>query len=249
MSSFEVNRQPLEVHVRSLFFGTIAAGALTFAAFGCAGSTHVDQSWLARVPPDQLGSVNESRSAELQARDQVTRAQVAQQDARRDLDTAQREESAAHAEVAARQSALKGATERAQAEGITQANNGLNAANIRLAAARAQVDFRREQVRAADAQRRLADRQMDLAEAQVNYAEYLAVRSSGDVRVQKLKEDAFRDRVNADTQKVNAARQEADNRSRQAEVARFRWEQLRNQLQGYGGGGSSGTNPAATGTR
>jgi hypothetical protein len=204
---------------------------------GTSHNTEVKDSWLARVPEDQLADVRQAQAAKRQAVDEVTRADVSIGDAQRALDVAHRNVDAAKNRRDAQRAALDAAQAVGQRTAIDQAQDQLRDAELSLAAARAQVDWRKQSVDAWKAQKRLREREVDSADAKLSYARYLALKQHGDVRAQDISEQALQNSINDTQNRVREARREADSKAQQAQQARAEWEQLRNQTRAYGGSG------------
>lgn len=221
----------------------VLGSALAVALLGLGGcssgrsSTRVDEEWLARVPPAQMEEVRKVRLVQSKAQDETVRAEVAVEDAKKELEVARRNEEAAKARREADEAALRAARETAQGASIVQAQQRLREADLELAAAQAEVDFRERTVRTREALELMRARELAVADAEVAQTEYLALRRSGDVRARQLSGADF-------AQRLAEARSAAWETQNQVEAhlqlqrqARARWQQLSEQLQGYGGSG------------
>ncbi|MBN1210738.1 MAG: hypothetical protein JXB05_38170 [Myxococcaceae bacterium] len=218
----------------------VAFGMSVMALSGCAATranTEVKDSWLARVPEEQLGDVRQAQANRREADDEVTRAKVAVDDAERALQVARRNADAAKLRKEAEEARLEAAHSTGQQAPISRAQEQLRAAEAELAAAQAQVSWREESLDAQKAQRKVRESELQLAEAELSLARYLALREHGDVRVQELRETDFRSAIAKARSEALAARSEADSKEQRALQARAQWERLRDQAQGYGGAG------------
>jgi hypothetical protein len=205
---------------------------------GCASNkTEVKDSWLARVPEEQLRDVRQAQANVNQAADAVTRADVAVGDAQRALDVARLNVNSAKNRKDAEEATLKAAEVTGQRTTIDQARAQLSAAETGVAAAQAHVGWRAENVEAWKAQKRLRERALELADAELAYARYQALKQHGDVRVQDISEGNLRNAITKAQSRVTQARRDADSQAQQAQQARASWERLRVQAQGYGGSG------------
>jgi hypothetical protein len=220
--------------------GGVALGAvLAMLSGGCGSSraARVEDSWLARVPEEQLGDVRSAQSERRRAQDEVTRADVALKDAERALQVARRNEEASRLRMEANQAALEAAQATGQRADIERARAELMNSETGVTAARAHVNWRQQSIEALQAQKALRERELDLADARLRQAEYQALQRSGDVRASELSESDFIAAV-ADAQKqVEDAREQVDSQAREEQQARVQWERLRTQAQGYGGSG------------
>jgi len=214
-------------------------GASLMALGGCAssGNTEVKDSWLARVPEEGLVNVRQAEAVKRQATDNVLRADVGTEDAKRALDIARRSEEAAKLRRDAAKAQLDAAKATGQLASIQQAEMQLQGEEMGLAAARAQVSWRKENVEVWNAQRELRQRELQVADAELNYTQYRALKQHGDVRAQQLTEGEFLSAISKAKRKALEARRDADAETLEARQARARWEQLRGQAQGYGGSG------------
>jgi hypothetical protein len=217
----------------------VALGASVMVLGGCGASNshEVKDSWMARVPEEQLGDVREAQASRSQAADAVMRAQVSIEDAERALSVARRNEEAAKLRKDAEEATLEAAKATGQQSMIGQAQVQLQAVEAELAAARAQVSWRKENVEAWEAQKAFREKDLQRADAELSYARYLALKQHGDVRAQDLRESDFRSAIDKARREALEARREADSKAQKAVQARSQWERLRGQAQGYGGSG------------
>lgn len=226
------------VEVRGRHALAAVLGASLWLLGGCASQkTEVKDSWLARVPEAELGSVRQAQANQHRASDAVTRADVAIGDAERAREVARRNVDAARNRKKAEEATLKAAEMTGQSASIAQAQAQLQGADAELAAAQAQVDWRAENVDAWRSQKRLRERELELADAQLSHARFLALRQHGDVRVQDISEGNLKHSISRAQDRVASARRDADERAQSAQQARVSWERLRMQAQGYGGSG------------
>ncbi|WP_224243119.1 hypothetical protein [Hyalangium gracile] len=197
----------------------------------------MEDSWIARVPEENLGDVRQAQAARHQAADAVMRADVSIGDAERALDVARRNVEAAKHRMDAEKATLEAAQVTGQRSSIDQAQAQIRAAEVDLAAARAHVGWRKQNVDAWRAQKVLRERELEVAEAELAMARYVALKEHGDIRVQDISERDLQAAINDAQRKTTEARREADSKAQQAQQARVQWEQLRGQARGYGGSG------------
>jgi colicin import membrane protein len=225
-------------HVRGRHALLAVVGTSLMILGGCAShSTEVENSWMARVPEAEMGSVRQAEAAKRQAVDGVMRADVAVDDAQRALEVARHDVDMAKIGQKSAEDTLKAAELTGQRATIDQAQAQLRTAGVAQQAARAEVAWREQNVDAWKAQKRLRERENTLADAQLSYARYVALKQHGDVRAEKISEDDLRSSVSDARSKVLEARRDADAKSQQAHRSQVAWEQLRSQTRGYGGSG------------
>ncbi|MFL5350972.1 MAG: hypothetical protein ACJ8AT_39895 [Hyalangium sp.] len=226
-------------HVRGRHALVAVLGTSLMILGGCAShTTEVQDSWMARVPESELGSVRQAEAARRQALDEIARADVAIGDAERALDISHRNVEAAKNRRDAEAATLKAAELTGQRASINQAQAQLRNAEAGLQLAQAQVGWRGQNVDAWKAQKKFRERDATVAEAELSYARYLALKQHGDVRADDISEKNLRSKIADARNDALEARREADAKIQQAQQARVAWEQLRSQSRGYGGSGS-----------
>ncbi|MFP2957177.1 hypothetical protein ACLEPN_04920 [Myxococcus sp. 1LA] len=225
---------------RRIYLGV--AGTALLLLGGCAShrasssAAKVDKEWVARVPPDKLGSVQQAELTEEQAREQITRAQVARKDAEAAKEVAQRNEEAAKSRHAAAKLALKSAEETGDPAAIEQAQAAACSAQHAVTLAEAETAWRDDAVTTLKSLEDMRQRELDVADAQLEQAEFEAVNANADVRAKELNAGDFASAV-ADARRRAAEQQhQVDSNLQREEQAKARWQQL--QDQGYGGSGS-----------
>jgi hypothetical protein len=218
----------------------VAVGALAAALLGTFGCSHhkaeVRDDQLARVPEAQMAPVHTARSQHLQAEDDVQRAQVKVDDAKRALEVARHEADAARAEEDAARTKLQAAREQGRQAGITSAQKEADAAEAAVAAADAKVAWREKVVGALEARATLAQREEGLAKARLNMAEFRALDRSGDVRANELSEADFQAAIAQAQGDVEQARRTLDDAVNEARQAHAAWQKA-HQDEAVGGSG------------
>ncbi len=225
---------------RRVFVGVMLGASLAVLGSGC-GSTKaakVDDSWLARVPEDQLGDVRNAQSERRKAQDEVTRADVALKDAERARQVARSNADASKLRKKANETALEAAQATGQRADIERAKAELMNSETGVTAAEAQVNWRQQSIEALQAQKELREHELEVADARLNQAEYMALKKNGDVRAEKLSEADFAANLAEAQRRVEESRKRVDSQSREEQQARAQWERLRTQAQGYGGSGA-----------
>jgi colicin import membrane protein len=222
---------------RHALVAVLGTSLMILGGCGASHKTEVKDSWMARVPEEQLGDVRQAQASRNQAMDEVTRADVAIGDAERALDVARRNVDAAKHRKDAEQATLKAAEITGQRASIDQAQAELRNAEADLAAARAHVGWREQNVEAWKAQKRHREREVTVADAELSFARYLALKQHGDIRAEDISEKELRSAISDARSKALEARRDADAKAQQAQQARVAWQQLRDQVRGYGGSG------------
>jgi hypothetical protein len=204
----------MPVAARALFCATVAA--LCGIVLGCSApstsSDRVSRRWLARVPREHMGKVNEARAA----RDDAELAADAVHAKERELQASLREARKAHGgardDAVQKRALLEAALDEREPEVIERARGALGQSEEQAATLKARLDELEHaaQVQLARAER--ADAQLEWAEAKVAFAEYQAVAQSGDVRAQELSEADFRKALERAEARVAKAEQQLQER-------------------------------------
>ncbi|WP_043710940.1 hypothetical protein [Corallococcus macrosporus] len=229
---------------RRMYLGV--AGTALLLLGGCAShrassSAKVEEEWVARVPPDELGSVQQAALAEEQAREQITRTQVARKDAEAAKEVAQRNEEAAKSRHAAARLALKSAEDTGDSAAIEQAQATACTAQHAVTLAEAETAWRDDAVTTLKSLEDMRQRELDVADAQLEQARYEAVNANADVRAKELNAGDFASAVADARRKASEQQNQVDANLQREEQAKARWQQL--QEQGYGGSGSQQQHP------
>ncbi|NVI98268.1 hypothetical protein HV824_09035 [Myxococcus sp. AM009] len=222
---------------RRMYLGV--AGTAVMLLGGCAAqrsSAKVEKEWVARVPPGDLGNVRQAQLTEEQAQEQITRAQVASQDAEAAREVVQRNEDAAKARYEAGEAALEVAQATGDVAAIERAQNAACTAQHALTLAEAEAAWRDDAVTTSKSLEVMRQRELDVADAQLEQAEYEAVNANADVRAKELSPGDFSSAVADARRKAAEQQQQVDANLQREQQAKARWQQL--QDQGYGGSGS-----------
>lgn len=225
---------------RRVLVGVVMGAALTVLGGGCGSSraAKVDDSWLARVPEEQLGEVRGAQSERRKAQDEVSRADVALKDAERALEVARRNADASQLRKEANEAALEAANATGQRPDIERAKAELLNSETGVTAAQAQVNWRQQAIESLQSRKQLRERELEVADARLRQAEYLALKENGDVRAEEMSEADFSKAIAEAQRRVEDARRNVDSQAREEQQARAQWERLRSQAQGYGGSGT-----------
>ncbi|MCP3097453.1 hypothetical protein LZ198_01045 [Myxococcus sp. K15C18031901] len=219
--------------------GVVLGTALSVLG-GCSSTSksskaQVDESWLARVPEEQLGGVRDAQAERTRAQDAVTRADVAVKDAEREVTVAKQQSEAAKHSMEASKSAVEAAQATGRKPGIDEANSGLKHRETQYSAAQAEVQWRERAIETRKAEKQLRERELDLANARLRQAEMRTMKDSDDVRAKDLSESEFLAAVADAQRQTEEAQRAVDTRAREERDAHARFEKLR----GYGGSGDS----------
>lgn len=212
----------------------VAAGILTMA--GCSGSRSaqvpvIEESWLARVPQEQLEPVYEARSQVRRAEDEVTRAGVQVTDATSQVRVARAQLDAAERELDVAKANLAAAKEQAQRPGIIRAEQQLDVAKLAVQTAKERVKLTEERLAAAEAKRQLEVAQVDSARVNLARTEYEILSQTGDTRVEAYDAADFDKAAAATSAEEADAQKEHQKRLQAAQQAEERYQHSRSQLQ------------------
>lgn len=222
------------------FLAGLLGAVLLGLGGGCSAeraSTKVDDAWLARVPPPEMEPVHKARLTQNKAMDETTRARVALEDAKRDLEVARDTEKAAKARREAEESALLAARATAQVNNIVRAQQALRDADLEHRAAQAEVEFREQVVTTREAMEKMRARELAVADAELEQTEYQALLRSGDLRARQLSGRGFADALTKARSEAWETQREMDALLQVQRQAQARWRQLDSQVRAYGGSG------------
>lgn len=215
-------------------------GAVLLGLVGCSSgrsSAKVDEEWLARVPPEGMEAVHKARLIQNKSMDEMTRAQVALEDARRALEVARQNEEAAKTRREADESALQAARATANTHDILQAQRTLREADLELSVAEAEVEFRERVVMTREALQQMRKRELAVADAELAQTEYLALLRSGDLRARQLSGEDFASALEQARSEAWEMQRQVDALLQRQRQAQARWQQLDAQTRAYGGSG------------
>jgi len=206
-----------------------AAALLTGCARGHAPK--IDESWLARVPPNQMGPVEQARSELQQAQNEKNRAEVGLQDAKNRLDVAKSERDSAKSRVKAAENQVELARNTGDASQVEKAQSQLKKAETGLAAAEAQVEWAEANREAAEARLKYAEAQVRTHEALLRQAEYQVLADANDTRVRDMNPQSFEAEVSARQAEAAQARRELQEKEQKVASAYEKWDEARSRAQ------------------
>jgi predicted nucleic acid-binding Zn-ribbon protein len=225
---------------RTVLRGLAVGAAAVFSLSACASAggakkeataPKIEESWLARVPPENMAPVEQARTERQTQRDELNRAGVARKDAENQVSVAQNEEKAAKAQVDAAEAQLKGAKSRGQYTAINEAKTALDRAKLAHQVAQANVQRREKAVDVAKAQEDLEKARVETADTRVSQAEYRALQSSGDTRASRIDPARYDAALAASQARENEAQAKVQQRQNQYEAANTKYQQLGRELQ------------------
>jgi len=216
------------------------AGALSLAGCGLFGksSESVTPEQLAKIPPDQMGPINDARAELQKAQDEVSRRDQALKSSQNEVNVANEQMNVVKAQIDATKALLTKAnfdnnSEEGQKALRQQTMNQAQqeVAQAQIKAADAEVDLRKAQKREAEAQRDLAQAKLDLTAGE-------ALKAIGDPAGKNMNIDSMRAKVEERSKQVEQAGNDVAKLQTQTDRAHGAWQvanQHLNELSGTGG--------------
>lgn len=197
----------------------------------------VEDSWMARVPSDQMDDVRQAQLVVSTAEEHQQRAQVSLEDGKRELRVAQERQKAAEARQKASADALSAAQETGRADDIDLAQNDLAQANTEVAAAKAETALREKTVTTRESIEKARESELKVAEAELAQTRFLTLQRTGDVRAQEVDGDELARNLEEARAKARSDAEQVDANINEQQQAQATWEKLDAQTQAYGGSG------------
>ncbi len=223
---------------RHLVFGSVVCGALLLGA--CAGgqkgpemaeAPKIEDSWLARVPAQDLGNVEQARTERRMAQDEVDRAQVDVTDAENQLKVSESKIAAAESQVEAADAQVEAAKQTGDRMRIEEAEQNLEDRKLAAQAAEQRVEMEKARVDAAKTRHQLAEARLGTRDVMVSRAEYETLRAQGDTRVADIDPTRF-DQAIADRRAREAQLEgQLAEKERSVIAAQSKYDDLQYQLQ------------------
>lgn len=214
-------------------------------AHGSSRSDTVSDEVLARVPANQMASVDQARADVNKAKDTVARENLRLSQAKKYVDVATNEVKISQDQLSRDQAAQDAANYARNNQASTQSQSSMGLARQRELAADAHVKAANELVNYAQARVTASEKAVDLANARLEDAKYKAVKASGDRAANDIDAQAIAKRVEDSRVALEQERTKVGLAKSNASAARSSWITLRDQLpadQRFGVGGSgSGT--------
>lgn len=225
--------------------GGVLATLLLGLGSGCSSShshkkvetAKVEDSWMARVPSDQMDDVRQAQLVVSTAEEHQKRAKVSVEDGKRELKVAKEQQKATEARQKAAEAALSAAQEGGQADDINLAQNGLVQANTEIAAAKAETDLREKTLTTRESIEKAREKELKVAEAELAQTRLLTLQRTGDVRAQQVDGDELARNLEQTRAEARKAAEQVDANISEQQQAQATWEQLDAQTQAYGGSG------------
>ena len=234
----------MRIRVLAVTAALAVAGA---CAHGSTRSDTVSDEVLARVPADQMASVNQGRLDVSRAQDTLGREKLRLEQARKFVDVASNEVTIAKAQLDRDQAAAKAADDTRDQQGATQAQSAMGLARQRQEVAEAHVKAANDLVSYSQERVNAAEAALGLANARLELDKYKAVQTSGDKSVADIDGAAIQKKVEDARVALEQERSKVAAAKASASASRSTWVTLRDQLpadQRFGVGGS-GSDTAA----
>ena len=229
----------------------VAVAALAVAGACAHGSTRSDtvsDEALARVPPDQMASVNQARLDVNKATDSVARENLRLNKAKKYVDVANNEVKIAQEQLNRDKSAQDAANYARNDQASTQSQSAMGLARQREQVANAHVKAANELVNYAQARVDAAQKAVDLANARLEQAKFKAVQASDKAAAANIDGPAIAKKVEDARIGLEQERAKVSQAKANASATRTSWIALRDQLpadQRFGVGGSGSTSDTA----
>jgi len=234
----------MRIRVLAVTAALAVAGA---CAHGSTRSDTVSDEVLARVPADQMASVNQGRLDVSRAQDTLGREKLRLEQARKFVDVASNEVTIAKAQLDRDQAAAKAADDTRDQQGATQAQSAMGLARQRQEVAEAHVKAANDLVSYSQERVNAAEAALGLANARLELDKYKAVQTSGDKSVADIDGAAIQKKVEDARVALEQERSKVAAAKASASASRSTWVTMRDQLpadQRFGVGGS-GSDTAA----
>jgi hypothetical protein len=220
---------------------TAALAVAGACAHGSSRSDTVSDEVLARVPANQMASVDQARADVNKAKDTVARENLRLNQAKKYVDVANNEVKVSQDQLARDKAAQDAANYARNDQATTQSQSAMGLARQREQAAEAHVKAANELVNYAQARVTASEKAVDLANARLEDAKYKAVKASGDRAANDIDAQAIAKRVEDARVALEQERTKVGQAKSNASAARSSWITLRDQLpadQRFGVGGS-----------
>lgn len=223
---------------------TAALAVAGACAHGSTRSDTVSDEVLARVPANQMASVDQARADVNKAKDAVARENLRLNQAKKYVDVANNEVKVSQDQLNRDKAAQEAANYARNDQGATQSQSAMGMARQREQVATAHVKAANELVTYSQARVSAAEKAVDLANARLEDAKFKAVKASGDRAAQDIDGQAIAKRVEDSRVALEQERAKVSQAKANASAARTSWIALRDQLPadqrfGVGGSGSS----------
>ncbi len=211
----------------------LVAGCSTMrnrSGIGGSGTT-VQDSQLARLPPESMSRVDQDRMEVQRANDRIARAEAGIQDAKSQLSVAKSEKKGvenrshtANKSLEAAEKAHNDAAAEASHKQIDELKPAIDAADQRVLLAQARLD-------AAQSRRALAERERTLAQAHLDQSKYQALTKANDPAAQKYKAPDFEKRISDAEGEQKKARVDLQQKEQYARSREQSWRSARQRVE------------------
>ena len=228
------------MRIRALLV-TAALAVAGACAHGSSRSDTVSDEVLARVPANQMASVDQARADVNKAKDTVARENLRLNQAKKYVDVANNEVKLSQDQLNRDKAAQDAANYARNNQATTQSQSAMGLARQREQAAEAHVKAANELVNYGQARVTASEKAVDLANARLEDAKYKAVKASGDRAANDIDAQAIAKRVEDSRVALEQERTKVGQAKSNASAARSSWITLRDQLpadQRFGVGGS-----------
>ncbi len=202
-----------------------------------AETAKVEDSWMARVPADQMDDVRQAQLVVNTAQEKENRAKVSVEDGKRELKVAKEQQKATEARQKAAEAALSAAKEGGQADDINLAQDGLAQSNMEIAAAKARTTLSEKTLTTRESIEKARASEVKVAEAELAQTRFLTLQRTGDVRAQQVDGDELARNLEKARAEARKAEDQVDANLSEQQQAQATWKELDAQTQAYGGSG------------
>jgi hypothetical protein len=228
---------------------TATFGVAGACAHGSSRSDTVSDEVLARVPANQMASVDQARADVNKAKDTVARENLRLNQAKKYVEVAGNEVKVSQDQLSRDQSAQEAANYARNGQASTQSQSAMGLTRQREQVAEAHQKAANELMNYAQARVTASQKAVDLANARLEDAKYKAVKASGDQAANDIDTQAISKRVGDSRVALEQERNKVAQAKSNASSARSSWVALRDQLPpnqrfGVGRSGSSSSTAA-----
>jgi chromosome segregation ATPase len=216
----------------------VAITAITACATSKAAreTGQVSDEDFARLPPGQMGPVDQARAQLRKSQDDLARVKLQAQQVSHEDDLAKAEQTAADAKIQQAQAQLKMAQDRGDQKAIAQANRAVETAKLQRQAADAHLDYVNKLASARQAQVEAAQGRVGLMQARVEQAKLQALQQAGIPAASKYDPAVFRRNVADAEVAYSQAQGKARDQMAQAQASLQQWHKLRGEYQAMAAG-------------
>jgi chromosome segregation ATPase len=206
--------------------------AAVLLAGGCtSGKTSVKATEVARLPQETSQQWQQQQLALIQAREEMARAEVAVNDAKREIEVAKSEVKVADAEIDSFGKMLNAAEKTRDDAAAQKARSDLALSRQKKQVAELHVDATEQQEKLAKQRQDLAKAQEELADVELNQAKYEALKAANDPAAQRYNPNDFARAISDKQGEVARLQSEIEGQDAVYMRARDTWEREQQLLQ------------------